>query len=34
MDELVNLMLSSNGRGFQKQQDAMYGVLYSTKLVH
>jgi hypothetical protein len=32
--QLVNLMLSSNGRGFQKQQDAMYGVLYSTKLVH
>ena len=32
--QLVNLMLSSNGRGFQKQQDVMYGVLYSTKLVH
>ena len=32
--QLVNLMLSSNGRGFQKQQDAMYGVMYSTKLVH
>ena len=32
--QLVNLMLSSNGRGFQKQQDTMYGVLYSTKLVH
>ena len=32
--QLVNLMVSSNGRGFEKQQDAMYGVLYSTKLVH
>lgn len=32
--QLVNIMLSSNGTGFQKHQDAMYGVLYSTKLVH
>ena len=32
--QLVNVMVSSNGRGFQKHQDAMYGVLYSTKLVH
>ncbi|HKO98908.1 MAG TPA: hypothetical protein VJU86_18045 [Pyrinomonadaceae bacterium] len=32
--QMVNLMLSSNGRGFPKHQDAMYGVLYSTKLVH
>lgn len=32
--QLVNVMVSSNGRGFAKQQDAMYGVLYSTKLVH
>ena len=32
--QLVNVMVSSNGRGFEKQQDAMYGVLYSTKLVH
>jgi hypothetical protein len=32
--QLVNIMLSSNGRGFSKHQDAMYGVLYSTKLVH
>lgn len=32
--QLVNLMLSSNGLGFPKHQDAMYGVLYSTKLVH
>jgi len=32
--QMVNLMLSSNGRGFPKHQDAMYGVLYSTKIVH
>lgn len=32
--QLVNIMLSSNGTGFSKHQDAMYGVLYSTKLVH
>ena len=32
--QFVNVMVSSNGRGFQKHQDAMYGVLYSTKLVH
>ena len=32
--QLVNVMLSSNGTGFSKHQDAMYGVLYSTKLVH
>jgi hypothetical protein len=32
--QLVNVMLSSNGAGFSKHQDAMYGVLYSTKLVH
>jgi hypothetical protein len=32
--QMVNLMLSSNGTGFQKHQDAMYGVMYSTKLVH
>ena len=32
--QLVNLMLSSNGKGFPKHQDAMYGVMYSTKIVH
>jgi hypothetical protein len=32
--QLVNLMLSSNGKGFAQHQDEMYGVLYSTKLVH
>ncbi len=32
--QLVNLMLSSSGKGFPQHQDEMYGVLYSTKLVH
>jgi hypothetical protein len=32
--QLVNLMLSSDGKGFPKHQDEMYGVMYSTKLVH
>ena len=32
--QMVNVMLSSNGKGFAEHQDAMYGVLFSTKLVH
>ena len=32
--QMVNVMLSSDGRGFPKHQDEMYGVLYSTKLGH
>ena len=32
--QLVNVMLSSNGTGFIMHQDELYGVLYSTKLVH
>jgi hypothetical protein len=32
--QLVNLMLSTNGKGFPGHQDEMYGVLYSTRLVH
>lgn len=32
--QLVNLMLSSSGKGFPKHQDAMYGVMYSTKIAH
>jgi hypothetical protein len=32
--QLVNLMLSSSGKGFPTHQDAMYGVLCSTKIVH
>ena len=32
--QLVNVMLSSSGKGFPEHEDAMRGVLYSTKLVH
>jgi hypothetical protein len=32
--QMINIMLSSNGRGFPKHQDEMYGVLYSTKAQH
>lgn len=32
--QMVNLMLSSSGKGFPKHQDAIYGILYSTKIVH
>lgn len=32
--QMVNIMLSSTGKGFKEHQDAMYGVLYSTKIVH
>jgi hypothetical protein len=32
--QLVNLMLSTRGKDFPRHQDAMYGILYSTKIVH
>ena len=32
--QFVNVMLASSGKGFAEHQDAMYGVLYSLKLVH
>jgi hypothetical protein len=32
--QLVNVMLATDGKNFQRHQDAMYGILYSTKLVH
>src|SRR6185295_2969552 len=32
--QLINLMVSTTGKGFPEHQDAMYGVLYSTKIVH
>lgn len=31
--QLINIILSSNGQNFPKVQDALYGVLYSTKIV-
>ncbi|MCM3904675.1 MAG: hypothetical protein ND866_23505 [Pyrinomonadaceae bacterium] len=30
--QMINLMLSSSGKGFPQHQDAMYGILYSTKI--
>jgi hypothetical protein len=32
--QMVDVMLSSTGTGFTKHQDELYGVLYSTKIVH
>ena len=32
--QLVNLMLASEGKDFERHKNAMYGILYSTKLVH
>lgn len=32
--QLVNLILSSSGKGFPTHEDEMYGVLYSMKIVH
>jgi hypothetical protein len=32
--QMVNLMLATAGRSFEKNQDIFYGILYSTKLVH
>jgi hypothetical protein len=32
--QMVNVMLATLGKDFAKHQDEMYGILYSTKLVH
>jgi len=32
--QMVNIMLATAGRSFEQRQDAFYGILYSTKLVH
>ncbi|HJU55697.1 MAG TPA: membrane lipoprotein lipid attachment site-containing protein [Pyrinomonadaceae bacterium] len=32
--QMVNLMLATAGRSFEKNKDTFYGILYSTKLVH
>ncbi len=32
--QMVNLMLSSEGKDFDHHKDAMYGILYSTKITH
>ena len=32
--QMVNLMLASSGKDFPQHQDAMYAILYSTKITH
>jgi hypothetical protein len=32
--QMINLMLSTTGKGFERNKDAMYGILYSTKVTH
>jgi hypothetical protein len=32
--QLVNLMLATDGKDFDRHKDAMYGILYSTKVAH
>jgi hypothetical protein len=32
--QMVNLMLATQGKDFDRHQDAMYGILYSTKVAH
>jgi hypothetical protein len=32
--QLINLMLATQGKDFDRHKDAMYGILYSTKVVH
>jgi hypothetical protein len=32
--QMVNLILSTKGRNFDKSLDTLYGILYTTKLVH
>jgi len=32
--QLVNLMLATQGKDFERHKDAMYGILYSTKITH
>ena len=32
--QMINLMLATTGKGFDVHKDAMYGILYSTKITH
>ena len=32
--QMLNLMLASEGKDFERHQDAMYGILYSSKIAH
>ena len=32
--QLINLMLATQGKDFDRHKNAMYGILYSTKVAH
>ena len=32
--QMINLMLATTGKGYEQHKDAMYGILYSTKITH
>jgi len=32
--QMINLMLATTGKGYNEHKDAMYGILYSTKITH
>ena len=32
--QFINLMLATTGKGYEQHKDAMYGILYSTKITH
>jgi hypothetical protein len=32
--QMINVMLATQGADFPRHQDAMYGILYSTKITH
>jgi len=32
--QLINLMVATTGKGYEQHKDAMYGILYSTKITH
>lgn len=32
--QMINLMLATTGKGYDEHKDAMYGILYSTKITH
>ena len=32
--QFINLMLATQGKDFDRHKDAMYGILYSTKITH
>jgi len=32
--QMINLMLATTGKGYDQHKDAMYGILYSTRITH